>query len=67
MFYEICFIGLLIYIIMILKRIECVIDTLNKKYDNASKVQLLIMESQLSLYTLVESVSAVLNTMIKLK
>ena len=67
MFYEICFIGLLIYIIMILKRIECVIDTLNKKYDNASKVQLVIMESQLSLYTLVESVSAVLNTMIKLK
>lgn len=67
MFYEICFIGLLIYIIMILKRIEGVIDTLNKKYDNASKVQLVIMESQLSLYTLVESVSAVLNTMIKLK
>ena len=62
MFYEFCFIATLVYIIFRLKHLEEKIDKLYEKYAENAKVQLVIMESQLSVYSLVEGISNVLKS-----
>lgn len=67
MIYEFCTLSLLVYIIFKLRCIDEQIHELNKKHTENAKVQMVIMESQLSLYSLVEGISNILNLMYKVK